>query len=360
MIKTAASPQHIAERLCLSVRQKSKTLREAVPRVLLLACVLSIPGVATANAAAGWTRQTSGTMAWLRSVYFLDQNRGWVAGSNGTLLQTSDGGVNWKRLLSLTKDTLHDVYFADEKHGWLLAERDVFKLKSDAEPRSYLLRTDDGGQSWRRLFLTTETNARLLRLSFADAQRGWVFGETGMIFVTRDGGEHWARQALPTKHLLLGSAFNDYARLLLVGAGATIMQTTDGGTTWQRGLLRDAANPRFTAASCAGPNLGWAVGFGGSIYTTADGGRTWYGQKSNVDADLFDVKFINAAEGWAAGSDGVLLHTTDGGARWTVVSSGTSHSLQRVFFTDGNHGWAVGFGGTILRYGQAAGPRLKS
>jgi photosystem II stability/assembly factor-like uncharacterized protein len=298
-------------------------------------------------------------MAWLRSIYFLDQNRGWVAGSNGTLLQTTDGGLTWRKVASLTKDTLHDVYFADQKTGWLLAERDVFKLQTDDEPRSYLLQTEDGGISWRRIFLKSETNSRLLRLAFADAQRGWVFGETGVVFVTRDGGAQWTRQALPTKHLLLGGAFNNYANLLLVGAGATIMQTKDGGMTWQRALLRDAATARFTAASSAGGNLGWVVGMSGSIYTTADGGRNWYGQRSNVDADLFDVKFIDAAEGWAVGSDGVLLHTTDGGAHWTLVTSGTSHVLQRLFFTDRNHGWAVGFGGTILRYGQAAPPQLR-
>src|SRR5689334_6556403 len=40
--------------------------------------------------AAAWTRQRSGTMAWLRAVYFLDQNHGWVAGSGGTLLETGD------------------------------------------------------------------------------------------------------------------------------------------------------------------------------------------------------------------------------------------------------------------------------
>src|SRR5262245_36789232 len=210
------------------------------------------------------------------------------------------------------------------------------------------------------MFLRTEMNARLLRLAFADAQRGWVFGESGVAFATRDGGAHWSRQGLPTRHLLLGSAFNNYANLMLVGASATIVQTNDGGTTWQKGELRDAANPRFTSASLAGVNFGCVVGLAGSIYTTADGGRTWYGQRSNVDADLFDVKFIDSSEGWSVGSDGVLLHTTDGGAHWITVSSGTSHALQRLFFTDRNHGWAVGFGGTILRYRESVGPPLKS
>jgi len=297
-------------------------------------------------------------MAWLRSVYFLDQDRGWVAGSNGTLLRTTDGGATWKKILTLTKDTLHDLYFADEKTGWVVAESDMLKLKTNDEPRSYLLKTEDGGFSWRRLFLKSDGNPRLLRLVFADAQRGWVFGETGAVFATQDGGAHWTQQASPTKHLLLGGTSLDQAQLLLVGAGATIIKTTDGGTTWRSGLLREASNARFTAASCAGSKLGWAVGFAGSIFTTADGGRTWYGQKSNVDADLLDVRFIDAAEGWAAGSEGALLHTTDGGAHWTTESSGTSHALQRLFFTDRNHGWVVGFGGTILKYGQGKTPKL--
>jgi len=300
-------------------------------------------------------------MAWLRAVYFLDQNRGWVAGSNGTLLQTTDGGTTWRKLNPLSRDTFHDVYFADEKVGWLIVERDVLKLQTNNEPRSYLLKTEDGGLTWQRIFLgDADANVRLLRAVFADSERGWVFGETGVVFATRDGGRHWARQALPTKHLLLGGAFMDQSRLWLVGAGATIVQTNDGGMSWQNRFVRDAANARFTAASFAGGNLGWAVGGAGRIFTSADGGRTWYAQRSNVDADLFDVQFVDMAEGWAAGSEGVLLHTTDGGVHWSVESSGTSHNLQRLFLVDRDHGWAVGFGGTILKYGQSSAPKLKS
>jgi photosystem II stability/assembly factor-like uncharacterized protein len=308
-----------------------------------------------------WTRQPSGTMAWLRSVYFLDQNRGWVAGSNGTLLQTTDGGATWKKLLPLTRDNLHDVYFANENVGWLVVEPDLLKLKTNDEPRSYLLKTEDGGFSWRRVFLrTADVNVVLVRAIFADSQRGWVFGETGIVFATRDGGEHWERQASPTKHLLLGGAFVDYAHVWLVGAGATIVNTNDGGLTWQNGVVRDDPTVRFNSASFVGNNLGWAVGAAGRIFKTIDGGRTWSPQKSNVDSDLLDVKFIDANEGWVAGNEGLLLHTSDGGAHWTVQSNASSHALQRLFFVDRDHGWAVGFGGTILKYGAAAAPQLKS
>jgi photosystem II stability/assembly factor-like uncharacterized protein len=300
-------------------------------------------------------------MAWLHAVYFLDQNRGWVAGSNGTLLATNDGGRTWKRLHLPSEDNLRDVYFANEQSGWLVCERDIFKLKMNDEPRTYLLRTDDGGLNWVRVTLAGfDVNARLVRAVFSDGNHGWAFGESGAVFATRDGGASWARQALPTTHLVLGGAFVDEAHGWLVGAGGTVLQTSDGGVTWHPGIVRDDAGARFTATSFVGSRLGWAVGAGGRVFATTDAGRTWSQQRSNVSVDLIDVKFVDAAEGWAAGGQGTLLHTTDGGAQWMVVSSGTSHALERLFFVDQNHGWAVGFGGTIISYTpNASPPRLR-
>jgi len=326
---------------------------------LLLTAHCSLP---TVSASAGnWSRQPTGTMAWLHGIYFLDQNRGWIAGSSGTLLETVDGGQTWRKLYPLTRDNLRDVYFANEKVGWLVAERDVLKLKTNDEPRTYLLKTQDGGSSWQRIFLNgADVNARLVRVVFADSQRGWVFGESGIVFATRDGGVQWTRQAAPTRHLLLGGTFVDYAHGWLVGAGATILQTSDGGLSWQSGVVRDGAGARFTATSFAGNSLGWAVGTAGLIFATNDGGRTWFQQQSTIDTDLFDVKFVDTSEGWAVGSQGTLLGTKDGGRHWLATSSGTSHALERLFFVDQDHGWAVGFGGTLLSYGPLGAPRLKT
>ena len=361
-MKVAALPQHSAERLCLSVARQHKFCGEALPRVLLSAFCLLLSAFCFLPSAysATWSRQTSGTMAWLHSVYFLDQNRGWVAGSNGTLLKTHDSGATWNKVSTFTRDTLRDVYFADENRGWLLAERDLLKLKTNDEARSYLLKTNDGGITWQRVLVrSSDANVRLVRMAFADNQHGLLVGETGVVFATSDAGAHWLLQASPTKHLLLGATFTDSAHAWLVGTGTTIVKTNDGGATWLNATPREANEIRFNAASFATHNLGWAVGNAGQILTTVDGGRAWYPQRSNVDADLLDVKFVDAREGWAAGAAGVLLHTTDAGAHWTVESSGTSHALQRLCFIDRNHGWAVGFGGAILTLGTAQAPSLR-
>ena len=41
-----------------------------------------------------WQSQISGTTNPLHSVYFINEDTGWVVGDNGTILKTSDGGVN--------------------------------------------------------------------------------------------------------------------------------------------------------------------------------------------------------------------------------------------------------------------------
>ena len=315
--------------------------------------VLCLLAAASAVAQSGaWTKQPAGTMAWLHSVFFFDQNRGWAAGSKGTLLYTADGGRTWKATAASTDDVVRDVFFVDEKNGWLVCEVNAYQLQNVDDPRSYLMKTTDGGAKWTRVEIKGfDVDAILVRAVFSHGGRGWAFGEAGAIFTTRDAGETWTRLRSPTRRLLLGGTFLDDDRGWVVGAGATIIQTSDGGDTWYQSALPGVEKSvRFTATSFFDNRLGWAVGSAGSVYRTTNGGRTWVKQESGVEQDLFDVKFVDAREGWAVGAEGTIIHTTDGGGHWSIERSGTPHPLERVFFTDKAHGWAVGFGGTVVAY----------
>jgi photosystem II stability/assembly factor-like uncharacterized protein len=299
-----------------------------------------------------WARQRSGSMAWLHSVYFFDQNRGFAAGSKGTLLQTSDGGNTWKLRASFNTDVVRDIFFVDEHNGWMVVEVNQYELKTKEQPRAYLMKSSDGGEHWTRIEIKDfDIDAILVRAVFNRNGHGWTFGEGGSIFTTRDAGDTWIKLQSPTRRLLLGGIFVDDDRGWIVGAGATIIQTSDGGETWYQSKLPEVdKSARFTATSFIDNRRGWAVGSGGIVYNTVNGGRTWERQDSTVPVDLFDVKFIDAREGWAVGAEGTIIHTTDGGEHWTVERSGTEHPLERVFFADKNHAWAVGFGGTIVSF----------
>jgi photosystem II stability/assembly factor-like uncharacterized protein len=326
---------------------KSRKIPLSCPCMLLL--LLS----ATVFAQAGtWARQRTGSMSWLHSVFFLDQNRGWAVGSKGTLLRTLDGGNTWQQRAASTEDVVRDIFFTDEQNGWMVCEVNAYQLKTKEDPRAYLMKTTDGGEHWKRIEIKGfDVDAILVRAVFNRNGRGWTFGEAGSIYATHDAGDTWTKLRSPTRRLLLGGMFVDDDRGWLVGAGATIIQTSDGGDTWYQSTLPQVEKSvRFTATSFVDNRKGWAVGSGGSVYHTANGGRTWQRQDSMVPVDLFDVKFINALEGWAVGAEGTIIHTTDGGEHWITERSGTEHPLERVFFTNRNRGWAVGFGGTIVAY----------
>ena len=317
-------------------------------------------------ARAGWAPQKSGTLANLRAVHFADASRGWAAGGKGALVSTEDGGLTWRQRTRPTTDNMLDVFFTDAATGWLVCERNIYDLARAESPRSYLLKTTDGGDTWSRVEAARDDAGVLLtRLVFADARTGWAFGEMGALYATRDGGGTWERQRVPTRRLLLGGSFLDASRGWLVGAGSTVLHTADGGAEW-RGApgvpSASAEAARLNAVSFADARRGWAVGQAGLILSTADGGRTWARQDSPAGADLSDVKFFDSAEGWAAGSNGTLLHTTDGGANWRAEPSGTRHPLARLAFVSRARGWAVGFGGTILAYADtpAGPPKLKA
>jgi photosystem II stability/assembly factor-like uncharacterized protein len=320
--------------------------------------LLALPATSLAQRGA-WARQTSGSFSWLHAIFFLDQNRGWAAGSKGALLATDDGGKTWKARPRPTDDILRDLYFADSLNGWIVCERNIYQLKSNDDARTYLMKTSDGGENWQRVKIAgADVNARLVRAVFSPNGRGWAFGEFGAVYKSPPADGEWVKLNAPTRKLLLGGTFIDDYRGWLVGTGGTILQTSDGGETWNQASLANAQAIRFNATSFIDNRIGWAVGSGGSIYRTTNGGRTWEALTSGVSADLFDVKFLDALEGWAVGADGTAIYSADGGVSWVTQPTNTTHPLERVFFADRTHGWAVGFGGTILNYVRAEAPKL--
>jgi photosystem II stability/assembly factor-like uncharacterized protein len=330
----------------------------AIWTLLLLAPFPAYTSAATPNSS--WVRQTSGTLAWLHAIFFLDDKKGWAAGSKGTLLATNDGGQTWQARRLPTFDGVRDIFFINESEGWLVCEPNVYELQTKDAPRTYLLQTVDGGAEWQKIVVDPkDPDLRIVRAVFTSPERGWVFGEGGTVFGTRDSGVTWVRCVVPTRHLLLGGTFIDENRGWIVGAGATILQTSDGGASWQLSRLFDANGVRFSAASFVDDRLGWAVGNQGAVFRTRNGGRTWQRLNSGVTTDLYDVRFFDANEGWAVGAGGTAIYTQDGGLHWSIESTGTEHPIERLFFPDRDHGWAVGFGGTLLAYVRGSEPLLR-
>ena len=296
---------------------------------------------------AEWVKQNTNTFAWFRDVFFINANKGWIVGDNGTIIATTDGGSTWTPSKKITNDTFIQVHFTDEMHGWMLCERDIYSRGPN--PSSYLRRTTDGGKNWEKIEFEGAGRERVTKLLFQKDGRATAFGEGGIFYKLAEDGVTWKKYQTAIHFLLLDGSFGDEKVGAIVGAGGTIMFTDDSGFTWEKATLLGDTSTKFNAVYFAGAKGGWAVGTQGRIFRTNGGARLWRQQQSDTTSNLNDVYFSNQTNGWAVGDDGTILRTRDGGVTWMQVNSKTTHKLEKIAFA-GNKGWAVGFGGTILTY----------
>ncbi|MEW6734426.1 MAG: YCF48-related protein, partial [Acidobacteriota bacterium] len=67
-----------------------------------------------------WRRQSAGK-AYLRDVYFVNDNIGWVVGEDATIMHTEDGGKTWEQQDSGIEGTITRVQFVSSKLGYAAA-----------------------------------------------------------------------------------------------------------------------------------------------------------------------------------------------------------------------------------------------
>ena len=103
---------------------------------------------------AGWViRSVDAGQSWERlhltgdffsSVHFPDPNTGFICGSSGSILKTTDGGKNWLTIrkggvTGNQKKGFKAIWFSSPARGWLVGDQGIF------------WRTDDGGDTWKQV-----------------------------------------------------------------------------------------------------------------------------------------------------------------------------------------------------------------
>src|SRR5689334_15833398 len=130
---------------------------------------------------------TSGTKTSLRGLSVVNDNIAWVSGSNGTVGKTTNGGKNWKwfTVKGFEKMDFRDIEAFDAVTAVIIAV---------AEP-AYILKTDDGGESWKVVYENKTKGMFLDAMEFWNEESGIVVGDplNGKFFIARtfDGGTSW-------------------------------------------------------------------------------------------------------------------------------------------------------------------------
>ena len=201
-----------------------------------------------------WTLQSSGVTARLRGVSAVNEQVAFASGSGSTVLRTIDGGGTWQKL-TVTSETL------DFRDIDAIDERTVYVLSIGTGTASRIYKTTDGGNSWTLQFQNENPKAFLDAMSFWDEQHGLVFGDSidGKfdILLTENGGKLWSRiepsrlpTALANEGAFAASGTNiavfgkTYAWIGTGAAGkARVLRTSDRGRSWQISDTPLAAGP---------------------------------------------------------------------------------------------------------------------
>ena len=195
------------------------------------------------------------------------------------IMHTADGGQTWTSIpMAAHANLLIDTYFTDDTHGWVVGGQGG---TSYARLKPVVLFTADGGRTWEDRLQNSGINFPRgewgWKIQFLNPQLGFVSLENetaAAILKTVDGGQTWKRIEVtdPQKNVNLeGIGFISEAVGWVGGWGdgfpsdplGTTSGTTDGGATWSdaNGVGRFINRFRFTGSE---PIVGYASG--GTIY----------------------------------------------------------------------------------------------
>lgn len=288
--------------------------------------------------------------------HFLDEKTGFAIGEN-SIVKTVDGGKNWKVAKKVEATMFDNLKFFNSKEGlatgyddagvaYLYSTTDggenwsVSKLNTDmylitpyftnmktffaltmGEKSRSVVRSDDGGKTWKDILIDTSPEGQLFEIFFLDKNTGWV---TGM-------------------SLLPGATKNN-------GMVCYMKSTTDGGATWSEKYLDDQGYPSMIRF--IDKNHGWYTSTLNDtsyvLWRTVDGGATW--EKSflsgvqDITEELF---FQDPMNGWmlkaygAPLSPSFIYRTKDGGKTWSLFS--TVNKIENLQFIDGKTAFGGGW-----------------
>lgn len=263
-----------------------------------------------------WIIQTSGTTARLRGVSAVSDRVAWASGSESTVLRTTDGGATWKKL-TVTTDKLdfRDIDAFDARIAYLLSIGNG--------PASRIYKTTDAGATWTLQFKNEDPKAFYDAMSFWDPDHGIVIGDSidgqFCILMTENGGKTWTRvpaSALPPALESEGAFAASGTNIALFGKSHAWIAT--GGARK------------------------------GRVLRTTDRGRTWTIYDTPLaagqSAGIFSIAFRDAMNGIIVGGDyrkeneaiDNLAVTRDGGVTWNLVK-GLSGYRSAVAYVPGNH-----------------------
>ena len=170
-------------------------------------------------------------------------------GGPAALMESFDGGTTWRsRDMSAVTGMILDIHFVDERTGFLAGA----SQSDEGRAHARILKTSDGGTTWRAVYDSARAGDNNWKLAFPSPSVGYATimsyeapaaEARGFVVKTEDGGEHWRRLTVTRDHdwIPYGILFISDERGW-VGGSTGGYETTDGGTSWHAVPMGSSTN----------------------------------------------------------------------------------------------------------------------
>ncbi len=253
---------------------------------------------------------------------------------------------------------LNDVCFMGSKIGWVVGDHGV------------LWHSRDGGLTW--MLKKSTVDCPLRSVCFLTNQVGWIVGGRtapftrigyGVVLSTTDGGATWQKfpeNELPQLHFVKFFTMGDG---IAVGETSSkhptgVFVTNDGGKTWQD--LDGPRNSSWRTGDFFSVKSGIVAGLRGR-FSLISGRRLLDPQASQSELRGRQcVKLQLNQTGWLVGDGGLVLYTENGGVDWQPPPKSLPVDLRDI--TDfntvvcrGRKAWIAGQPGSVIWHTNDAG-----
>lgn len=230
---------------------------------------------------------------------------------------------------------LKDIQFISESVGYLFAGNNVGGYAE-------VYKTVDGGQKWQDLSLNFDESP--LSLLFINENIGLLshYGSRGNLMRTEDGGDTWKPYSFSTfygnlYHLIKDNQENIYGIASNLNTPTTIVKSTDHGLSWtvfKKGLDIDFSLIR------SGIHL-----IDDKIYVTVKEGQLLKLNETGTLEEIietglemfWDIKLIDGKNFVLVG-DSKVIKSNDGGLNWQEIHNRTARIIE---FSSPEEGWML-------------------
>jgi photosystem II stability/assembly factor-like uncharacterized protein len=290
---------------------------------------------------------TSGTKTNLRGLSVVNQNVVWVSGSNGIVGKSVNGGRTWTwmTVTGFEKTDFRDIEAFDANTAVIMGI---------SEP-AYILKTVDGGDSWKVVYENKNKGMFLDAMDFVDNSRGIVVGDpiNKKIFMaeTKDGGDTWTEWSEHSK-LVADSAeaffaasgtnirlFNENKIFLVSGGSRSRLFTMRGAYTIPMIEGKETAGTNSISVYDEGKLKGSKkmIVVGGDFasdtasakncFYSSDGGLTWDEPVEGPNGYRSSVEFVSKNDVLTCGLTGVD-YSSDAGRNWHLISNQSLNTVR--------------------------------